>query len=184
MSDNIFFNRKDLKKCGENAIIGKTVRIRRPEMVSIGDNVIIDDFTSISGEVEIGDYCHIAPSVTLAASQSKITLKEFVGLSAGVKIYAASSDYFGCSLDMPTIPKEFSYGAIFSPVVLERFCLLAANTIVLPGCHIPEGISCSSGMTLRKGDFRPWRLLLENGKSIARPGKAKMLRQVEEFYTL
>ena len=43
MTDNIFFNRADLKHCGSNVIIGKTARIRYPELVSIGDNVIIDD---------------------------------------------------------------------------------------------------------------------------------------------
>ena len=48
MSDNIFFNINDLKYCGKNVIIGKTVRIRYPHLVSIGDNCIIDDFTYIS----------------------------------------------------------------------------------------------------------------------------------------
>ena len=43
--DNIFFNISDLKYIGKNVIIGKTVRIRQPEKVSIGDNTIIDDFT-------------------------------------------------------------------------------------------------------------------------------------------
>jgi acetyltransferase-like isoleucine patch superfamily enzyme len=47
VTDNIFFNRADLKHCGSNVIIGKTARIRYPELVSIGDNVIIDDFTYI-----------------------------------------------------------------------------------------------------------------------------------------
>ena len=60
MSENIFFDRTDLKRCGDNVIIGKTVRIRYPELVSIGDNVIIDDFTYISTELEIGNYVHIA----------------------------------------------------------------------------------------------------------------------------
>ena len=43
---NIFFDIKKLKKCGNNVTIGKTVRIRYPELVSIGDNVIIDDFVT------------------------------------------------------------------------------------------------------------------------------------------
>ena len=41
--DNIFFDKKLLKKCGDNVIIGKTVRIRYPHLVETGDNVIIDD---------------------------------------------------------------------------------------------------------------------------------------------
>ena len=46
--ENLFFDKNDLKKCGTNVIIGKTVRIRYPHLVEIGDNVIIDDFTYIS----------------------------------------------------------------------------------------------------------------------------------------
>ena len=57
--DNIFFDRKDLKKCGDNVIIGKTVRIRYPHLVEIGDNVIIDDFTYISTSLKISSYVHI-----------------------------------------------------------------------------------------------------------------------------
>ncbi len=182
MSENIFFNRADLKSCGDNVIIGKTVRIRNPEKVSIGDNVIIDDFCYLSGEINIGDYCHIASNVTLSASSSKIDLSEFVGLSSGVRVYAASSDYFNCSLDMPTVPRQYSFGGVFSTVVIERFCLLAANSVVLPGCNIAEGVSCVAGFVFRPSEFRPWRLLLENGKSVARPGKKKLLGTVSNFY--
>ena len=67
MNNNIFFSIADLKKCGKNVIIGKTVRIRNPEKVTIGDNVIIDDFTYISGEVNIGNFVHIAASCTISA---------------------------------------------------------------------------------------------------------------------
>ena len=43
--DNIFFDLKRLKYLGVGAIIGKAVRIRRPELCIIGDYKIIDDFT-------------------------------------------------------------------------------------------------------------------------------------------
>ena len=44
MQENIFFDLTRLKSIGHHVIIGKTVRIRYPELVEIGDNVIIDDF--------------------------------------------------------------------------------------------------------------------------------------------
>jgi hypothetical protein len=43
--ENIFFDLKKLKYLGTGAIIGKTVRIRKPEEAIIGDYTIIDDFT-------------------------------------------------------------------------------------------------------------------------------------------
>ena len=61
MMKNIFFDESKLKR-GSNVIIGKTVRIRYPELVEIGDNVIIDDFTYISTECRfmIGSTFHLA----------------------------------------------------------------------------------------------------------------------------
>ena len=73
MKDNIFFKKSDLKHCGKNVIIGKTVRIRHPELVEIGDNCIIDDFTIISGKVELGNYVHIGSSCSLQAGNAGIS---------------------------------------------------------------------------------------------------------------
>ena len=135
-NENIFFDVSKLKACGKNVIIGKTVRIRYPELVTIGDNVIIDDFTYISGEVSIGDYVHIGSSCTLSASKSKIILREFSGISSGCRVYAGSSNYLKACLDLPTIPEEYSFGSIFEEVYLNRFVLIGANTVILPGVKI------------------------------------------------
>lgn len=157
-NDNIFFDRRDLKKCGKNVIIGKTVRIRHPEKVSIGNNVIIDDFCYISGEVEIGDYVHVAASCSLQASEAKITIGAYSGISSGCRVFAATSNYAEPSLDMPTIPKEFSYGGIFEETIIESHCLLGANCVVLTGVHIPEGTAFGAGIVIRKKKYESWRL--------------------------
>ncbi len=112
MTKNIFFDKKELKYCGKNVIIGKTTRIRQPELVSIGDGSIIDDFCYISGELEIGSYVHIGASCTLQASKGRIMIADFSGISSGTRIFAASSDYINLSFDMPTVPQEMMYGGI------------------------------------------------------------------------
>ena len=53
MSDNIFFDRSKLKYCGENVIIGKTVRIRKPEECIIGDGTIIDDSSEETKQIKL-----------------------------------------------------------------------------------------------------------------------------------
>ena len=58
--ENIFFDKSKLKSFGTNVIIGKTVRIRYPELVEIGDNVIIDDFTYISTSLKLHSNTHIS----------------------------------------------------------------------------------------------------------------------------
>ena len=77
-SDNIFFDITKLKACGEHVIIGKTVRIRYPELVEIGDNVIIDDFTYISTPLKLHDNVHIAAGCKIIGGQhAYVEMHEF-----------------------------------------------------------------------------------------------------------
>ena len=186
MSENLFFDRSKLKRCGENVIIGKTVRIRNPEKVSIGNNVIIDDFTYMSGDVIIGDYVHIAAGCVLSASSAKITMAPLSGLSAGCKVYGGSSNYVNCGLDMPTIPKEYQFNVIYEDVYLDSFVLIGASSIILPGCKLPQGLAVAAAVTVRKKlELKAWNLLLdESGKQIPRRGVSELKKRVTEFYKI
>lgn len=178
MEENIFFDLNRLKSIGKNVIIGKTVRIRKPELVSIGDNSIIDDFTYISGEVEIGKYVHVAASCSLQASKSKITIGDFAGLASGVKVFAASSNYINCSFDTATVPQELMYGGIFEEVKIDHFVWIGANSVILPGCNLPIGFAAGALCKLIKTHkYSPWSILFDDktGKCIRRIGIKKML---------
>jgi acetyltransferase-like isoleucine patch superfamily enzyme len=186
VNENLFFDVGLLKSCGKNVIIGKTVRIRNPEKVSIGDNVIIDDFTYISGDVTIGDYVHIGPSCVLSASSMQIVMEAFSGLSAGCKVYAGSSNYINCGLDLPTIPIEHQYNVILESVLLQSFTLVGANGIILPGCTLPQGLSVAANVIVRKKlSLRSWHVLLDNeGKMIKRRGVKELDERVNKFYAI
>lgn len=186
MSENIFFDKTRLKSCGDNVVIGKTVRIRNPEKVSIGSNVIIDDFTYISGEVSIGDYVHIAAGCVLSASAAKIVMAPLSGLSAGCKVYGGSSNYVSCGLDMPTIPVEHQFNVIYEDVVIDSFGLIGAASIILPGCKIPQGLAVAAGLIVRKKiHCKPWHLLLDdNGRQIKRRGVDELKNRVSRFYDI
>ena len=169
MQDNLYFNLKDLKYIGANVIIGKTVRIRQPELVSIGDNTIVDDFTYISGEVNIGNYVHIASSCTLQASKSKIIIEDFCGISTGVRIFGTSTDYLFCSVDLPTVPQNLHFGSVTLPVTLGKFSLIGANTVVLPGVTTPEGFACAALLKITpKLELKKWHLMLDENTIIKR----------------
>jgi len=186
MGDNIFFNPKDLKYCGTNVIIGKTVRIKDPEKVSIGDNVIIDDYTYISGDVRIGDYVHIAPGCVLSASTGGIEMEALSGLSAGCKIYGGSSNYMKIGLDMPTIPKMYQYNIILEKTILRSFSLIGANSIILPGCDIPQGLAVAAGLIVRKNiKLKSWHCLVDQeGRQLPRRGLAELKLRIKNFYNI
>jgi acetyltransferase-like isoleucine patch superfamily enzyme len=176
--ENIFFNPSDLKYCGKNVIIGKSVRIRRPELVSIDEGSIIDDFTYISGELQVGKFVHIASGCALQARGSKIIMKDFSALAAGVKVFATTANYINCSFDSATIPREIAYGSIQEEVVLDDFVWIGANSVILPGCHFPVGFVAGALSKLTKNlPYKAWHILVDDksGESVRRIGVDKLI---------
>ena len=142
--DNIFFDRSQLKYCGENVIIGKTVRIRKPEECSIGDGTIIDDFTYISSAVEIGKNCHIASNVSISGGAGKLVIGDFSTISNHCSIHCASSEYTSVSMDLPSAPEELRFGGEVGDVSIGKFVTIGAHSCILPGVNIPDGFACSA----------------------------------------
>jgi galactoside O-acetyltransferase len=54
-----------LKSFGRNVLISRKCSIYGGENMAFGNNVRIDDFCILSGEITIGNYCHIAAGVNL-----------------------------------------------------------------------------------------------------------------------
>jgi acetyltransferase-like isoleucine patch superfamily enzyme len=156
--ENIFFDLKRLKYLGKGAIIGKTVRIRKPEEAVIGDYTIIDDFTYISCTLITGSYCHIGPNVTISGGGGKVTMGNFSGIACGGSIHAMSEDYVSASFQLPSIPKELQFGAIGEDIVIGDYVLLGANSVVLPGVHLPTGFASAAHTIVAKKKYEPWVL--------------------------
>lgn len=158
--ENIFFDKRDLKYCGNNVIIGKTVRIRRPQDVMIGDNVIIDDFAYIPCALEVGSYTHIGASCSMIGGSGHIKIGSFVNIAPSCQIVTASNDYKGGGLVGPAIPAEFAGEPIIKPVAIGDFALLGCNTTVLPGVIIPEGMSTGAFSLVTEQDYDEWSLYM------------------------
>jgi acetyltransferase-like isoleucine patch superfamily enzyme len=157
--NNLFFDMKDLKYCGQNVIIGKTVRIRYPELVSIDDNCIIDDFTYISASLELGKYIHIAPNVTIGGGKKGLLkMGNFCGIGAGSSVYVGSTDLLNLSFDSATIPESFRKGSIIENIIFEDHARVGVHSVVLPGVHLPIGFVAAAGTIVRKRKYEQWTL--------------------------
>lgn len=157
MSDNLFFDKRDLKHCGENVIIGKTVRIRYPELVSIGDNVIIDDFTYISTAMELSAYVHLASNCSfIGGRNSLIAFDSFSTTSSGV-VMAAGSDDFMSGLATPIVPMEYKGDVHVGSIRIGKHCILGANSSVLPDVIFADG-ACVGANSMVKSDLEAWGL--------------------------
>lgn len=147
---NIFFDVNRLKYLGEGCIIGKSVRIRNPERCIIGDGTIIDDFTYISAEIEIGKNCHIASNVSISGGGGKFTMKDYSTLSCGVSVHCASSDYKALSLDLPSVPTDLQFGGVVKNVFVDSFVTIGAHSCILPGVKAMVGSACGAYSLLRE----------------------------------
>lgn len=154
MSENIFFDKSKLKYCGKNVIIGKTVRIRKPEECIIGDNTIIDDFAYISCAIEIGSNCHIASHVSISGGAGKFKMGNYSTISNQCSIHCASSDYSSVSLDLPSVSKELQFGGEVEDVEIGNFVTVGAHTCILPGVNLPEQFACGAHSLLTKQEYK------------------------------
>ena len=157
MSENIFFDRSALKKCVTNVIIGKTVRIRYPELVSISDNVIIDDFTYISTALEISDHVHIASGCKIiGGTQASVSMGSFSTLAPNVVLSAGSDDYWS-GIAGPLVPKKYKGNFEIGSIIIGNRSIVGANTTVMPNVvfHVGAAVGAQS---LVKESLRAWSL--------------------------
>jgi len=174
VSENIFFDRSQLKACGENVIIGKTVRIRYPELVEIGDNVIIDDFTYISTALTIEGDVHIAAGCKLIGGRnSKVELRRFSTLAPNVVLAAGSDDYIS-GIASPLVPLEYKGQVQIGKIILGRHSIVGANSTVLPDVIFGDGAAVGA-QSLIKMDLDAWSLYAGT------PAKKIKLRDMEKI---
>ena len=175
MSDNIFFDRSKLKYCGKNVIIGKTVRIRKPEECIIGDNTIIDDFAYISSAIEIGNNCHIGSHVCISGGDGKFKMGSYSTLSSHCSIHCASSDYSEVSLDLPSVPRDLQFGGEIENIEIGDFVTIGSHSCILPGVNIPNQFACGAFTLLTKQPYN------ENSLYIGIPAKFLKYRNDDVF---
>lgn len=137
------------KNCGENVLLSRKASIYGASSISIGENVRIDDFCILSGNITLGSYIHIGAYSALFGGTKGITMMDFSGLSSRCVIYAETDDYSGGFLTNPTIPDEFRnvYGG---QVILHKHVIIGSGTCILPNTVLAEGAAVGSMSMVNK----------------------------------
>jgi len=140
---------------GRNVRIYSGAKIIGAEFITIGDNVIIDDFVLIYAHAPtiIGSHVHIASFCSLTGG-GELRMGDFSGLSSGVRIVTGSDDFLGGGLTNPTIPAEFRQVSR-SHVHIGRHAIVGANTVVLSGTSVGDGTAVGAGSVVNR-DLAPW----------------------------
>jgi galactoside O-acetyltransferase len=158
---NSFYLNEELKvlgfaRYGQKVLISRKASIYSPEIISIGNNVRIDDFCILSGKIKIGSYVHIAAYSGLYGGDKGITIMNFVNISSKNTIYAISDDYSGVTMTNPMVPDKFKN--VFSQeVIIERHVIVGSGCVILPGSILKEG-SAFGAMSLINKNSDPWSI--------------------------
>ena len=142
------------KKIGKDVKFSSRAVVYNPETIELDDYCRIDDFTILSGVLEIGKYVHIASHCNIAGGVAGIFIKDFVGVATGSALLSRSDDYSGETLTNPNIPMKYKK-VIDKSLTIGRHALFGAGCIVLPGCDIGEGCSFGARSTITRPTI-PW----------------------------
>jgi len=166
------------------SIISEHCRIRYPEIFSVKNNSIVDDYCYFATKVQIGEYCHIASGCSIAGGKDKtFTLGNFSGISSGVKIWCESNDYVNDLITLKPEGVEIGDKPFKGNVTVGAMCGIGANTIIMPGNIIPEGVAVGALSYVPSNfDFKPWCVYAGNPIQLVLPrNKENVLEQVENF---
>jgi len=147
--------------------------------IKFGKNIIIDDFTLIyaTAPMKIGNYVHIG-SFTSITGGAELSLDDFVAISQGCRILTGTDDFVDWGFGNSTIEEKYRNTKRES-VKIGKFCIVGANSVILPGVTIGEGTTVGAGSVVTK-DLEPWGIYIGN-KRIKERNKDKVLKNYHRF---
>lgn len=126
--------------------------------VYLGNNVRIDDFCLLVGNITVEDYVHIGAFSGLHASKKgHFVFRSFSGISSNVHIYASSDKFDGEYITArPGIPND-CLDDICREVVLGKYSQIGTCSVVLPFGSLGEGVAVGA-MSLVNKYLAPWNV--------------------------
>ena len=147
------------KKFGEHVLISRKASFYNQELMSIGNNVRIDDFCLLSGEIQLNDNIHISAYSALYG-KCGIVMEDYTGLSPRCTIFSASDDFGGDFLISPMSPKEYT-NIIGGKVIIKQFSQVGTGSVIMPDLIINIGVAIGA-LSLVKESLEEWGIYAGN----------------------
>lgn len=167
------------KSIGEHVKISDKASVYNADQIEIGDYSRIDDFCVISGKVIIGRNVHITPHCLVAGGTKGIIFNDFSAIAYGVKVFSQSDDYSGLYMTNPTVPSIYTK-ATKRQVSIGRHVIVGANTVILPGTKILDGVSIGA-CSLVQGRLKAWSIY-QGTPAVLMRDRSKELLDLEKKY--
>lgn len=125
---------------GRDVYIAQNVVIKRPELVSIGSHVAIDDYFYLTTAMSLGSYVHISPMCSvIGGKDGMFWVGNFCTISAGCRIIVRGDEMLGDGLVGPPIPHEHRDKVVGKQIVMDSYASLGSNVVIAPNVRIGEG---------------------------------------------
>lgn len=145
-------------KGGIDNVIHESCIWTKPDLVSIGNHCAIDGFLWCSTGLQLGDYVHIGPHVSIIGGKdSYLKVGNFSSLAAGCRVICGTDNYQGDGFQVPTVPNEYKDSKTILPVIIEDFVGVCTGAIIMPGVTLAEGCVIASGCIVKE-DTKPWTI--------------------------
>jgi len=172
-----------LKKAAGLLLVGKGAKIRNPQYVKLGRNVVAEDYSEIQGlssegielgdQVTVGRFAMIRPSgyygrdigVGLkVGNHSNIGAYCYIGCSGGIEIgaYVMMGPNVGLYAEnhnferLDLTMKE--QGVTLNPIVIEDDCWLASGSTIVAGVRVGKGAIVAAGAVVTE-DVPPYAIV-------------------------
>ncbi|WP_010663465.1 acyltransferase [Marinilabilia salmonicolor] len=154
MQETSFYSKKELLQLGFKSIGTRNLQISRfarfygIDKMTIGNNVRIDDFAILSGNITLGNHVHIGAYSALYGKFG-IEMEDFTGISPRTTVFSATDDFSGDYLISPMVPEKYT-NVTGGKVIIQKFSQIGAGTIIMPSLTIEEGVTVGAMSFIRK----------------------------------
>lgn len=179
---NSFYSNKELsqlglKSFGNNVLISRKVSIYGASNIEIGNNVRIDDFCILSGQIKLGSHIHISAYCALYGSNG-IILEDYSGLSARCTVYSAVDDFSGNFLIGPMVDKAKT-NVTGGVVTIGKYSQVGAGCTIMPDLTINEGVAVGT-MSFVNKSLDAWGIYAGIPAKIINNRSKGLLRLIEK----
>lgn len=169
------------KSLGKNVKISDMARFYSPHKISIGNNVRIDDFCIVSGNVTLGNNIHLAVYSYITGCDVGVVMEDFSGIAYGSKVFTDSDDYSGRSLTNPTVPEHLKPFKVAKPIHIKKHVIVGADSLVFPGVTLEEGTAVGA-MSMVTKSTKPWGIYSGTPAKLLKERKKDLLKLEEQYY--
>ena len=147
--------------------------------IEFGKNIIIDDFVLIYAKkkIKIGNFSHIACFASITGGE-ELSIGDYTAISQGCRILTATDDFKDWGFGNSTINNDFR-NVKSAPISIANFCIIGANSVVLPGVEIGEGATIGANSVVTK-NLEPWGIYIGN-KRVGERKKEDVLKNYNNF---